>query len=167
MLGRHTRTRRKKEDGEVGRREERAPPPRAPVNPHRVQLVFLGAEERSASSLCPALAGARGTGFIPPPRKRPRWEGATEETPWVIPTICRRSTERERVGRGASWKPVVQKTALGKGFWSLSPMGCKAGGPNPGTHHTPAAPMAAGRAGRRFSLSPRLTARHGAQKQSW
>ena len=80
-MGRHTRTGRKKEDGEVERREERAPPPHAPANPHRVRLVFLGAEERSASSLCPALAGMRGAGFIPPPSKRLRWEGAIEETP--------------------------------------------------------------------------------------
>lgn len=154
----------------MGRREERGespPQPRAPVNPHRVRLVFLGAEERLASSICPAPAGARGAGFIPPPSKRLRWEGATEETPWVIPTICRRSGERERAGKGASWQPVVRKTAPGKGFWSLSPTGCTREGLSPGTHHVPTSPAAAGRAGRRFSLSARLAAPRGAGKQSW
>jgi len=90
-----------------------------------------------------------------------------EETPWVIPTVCRRSRDRERVGRSASWQPAVQKTALGNGFWSLSPTGCTAGGAE--SWDTPRTP---GSHGSRpcwgcFSLSPGLTALHRAQQQSW
>lgn len=143
-----------------------SPPPHTPVNPRWVRLEFLGAEERSASSLCPAITGTRQAGFIPPPRKRLQWVGAIEETPWVILTIRRRSRDRERVGRGVSWQPVVQKTALGKGFWSLSPMRWTAGGHIRG--HTmclqlPQQPATLENA----SASPRLTALHRTRQQSW
>lgn len=47
------------------------------------------------------------------------------------------------------------------------PMGCTLEGLNPGTHRGPAAPTAAGHAGRHFTLSPKLTAPYRARKRSW
>lgn len=99
---------------------------------------------RAPPTLCsPRLAGTRGQGLSHHQERDLRWEGATEETPQVIRQSAG-GAERERVGRGASWKLVVQKTALGKGFWSLSLPGCTARGANAGTQRGSAAPAAAG-----------------------
>lgn len=145
-MGRHTGTGRKKEDGEVGRREPPTPHSHKPTP--GFWLALLGAEERSHAH----------KDRVYPTTKKENCGGRERQRKHLglFLTICRRSRERERVGRGASWQPVVQKTALGKGFWALSPMGCTWEAESWDTRCS----MAAGRAGRRFSLSPRLNALH-------
>lgn len=112
-MGRHTRTGRKKERWGGGRREPRTPRSRKPTPG---SAGGLGAEERSAPRLCPALAGTRGTGFIPPPRQRLRWEGAIAETPRVIPDNLQEEQRKREGGQRCELEAGGPEKCAGKGF---------------------------------------------------